>query len=224
MSSQLVLILAAVVAAVLFAAIAVWAIRRLGRRTGSRTSGAEREAERLGFSYTARGDKAFRERFAHLPEVPRGTTIKHVMEGHLDGRPALFFEATYMVSTGQMMVPIAHTIYTVESPAWPTTHIKPRNLFGRLAVKLGRQPRLAMENPAFNLNIKLTTDDEDFAIALLSPEMQEFMLSKTSVWWRIVGSRVCLIYSGTLKSYRMESSLQRMRRFWELTAPELEQW
>jgi len=224
MSSPLVLILAAVVAAVLFAGIAVLAIRRSGRRTGSRTSGAEREAGRLGFAYTARGDKAFRERFAHLPEVPRSATVKHVMAGDLDGRPALFFEATYMVFTGQMVVPIAHTIYTVESPAWPTTHVKPRNLFGRLAVKLGRQPRLAMENPAFNLNIKLTTDDDDFAIALLSPEMQEFMLTKSSATWRLVANRVCLIYAGTLKSARMESSLQRMLRFWELIAPELETW
>ncbi len=224
MSSRLVLIFVVGVATVLFVAIGVRAIRRVGRRKGARTSAAEMEAGRLGFAYTARGDKAFRERFAHLPEVPRGATIKHVMEGHLDGRPAILFEATYVVSTGQAVVPIAHTIYTIESPAWPTTHIKPRNLFGRLAVKLGRKPRLAMENPVFNLKVKVKTDDDDFAIALLSPQMQEFMLSKTSVWWRIVGSRVCLIYSGTLKSYRMESSLQRMRRFWELTAPELEQW
>ena len=190
----------------------------------SRISGAEQEAGRLGLTYTARGDKAFRQRFAGLPQVPRGATIKHVMAGHLDGRPAVFFEASYMVSTGQVMVPVAHTIYTVESPAWPATHIKRRNPFGRLAVRLGRQPRLAMENPAFNLYFKVKTDNDDFAIALLSPEMQEFMLTKTTVSWRIVANRVCLIYSGTFKSNRMESSLQRMRRFWELIAPELENW
>ena len=91
-------------------------------------------------------------------------------------------------------------------------------------MKLGRQPRLAVENPVFNLRFKLKTDDDDFAIALLSPEMQEFMLTKTTAWWRLVGGRVFLIYSGTLKSARMASSLQRMRRFWELVAPELEAW
>ena len=190
----------------------------------TKNSGAEQEAERLGLSYTARGDKAFCQQFARLPQVPRGAKIKHVMAGHLDGRPAVLFEATYMIWTGNMVVPVAHTIYTVDCPAWPTTHVKPRTPVGRLAVKLGRQPRLAMENPAFNLRFKVKTDDDDFAIALLSPEMQEFMLTKTTVSWRIVANRVCLIYSGTLKSNRMESSLQRMRRFWELIAPELENW
>ncbi len=218
------LILAGLVATVLLTAVGIVAMRRAGSGRRPRTSGAEQEARRRGFVYTARGDKQFRARFAHLGEVPRGATIKHVMAGHLDGRPAVFFEATYMVSTGQMVVPVAHTIYTVESPAWPATHVTPRNLFWRLAVKLGRQPRLAMENPAFNLRFKLKTDDDDFAIALLSPEMQEFMLTKTTARWRIVGSRVCLIYAGTLKSSRMESSLQRMRGFWELVAPELEAW
>ena len=81
-----------------------------------------------------------------------------------------------------------------------------------------------MENPAFNLRFKVKTDDDDFAIALLSPEMQEFMLTKTTVSWRIVENRICLIYSGRLKLNRMEPSLQRMRRFWELIAPELENW
>jgi hypothetical protein len=190
----------------------------------TRISGAEQEAGRLGLTYMARGDKAFRQRFAHLPQVPRGAKIKHVMAGHLDGRPAVLFEATYMIWTGNMVLPVAHTIYTVDCPAWPTTHIKPRNPFGRLAVKLGRQPRLAMENPAFNVRFKVKTDNDDFAIALLSPEMQEFMLTKTTVSWRIVANRVCLVYSGTLKSNRMESSLQRLRRFWELIAPELESW
>ncbi len=204
-----------------------WSIASLLRSKpgkGPKTLSRELDAERLGFTYRGKGDKEFRARFTFLAAVPRGASIRHVYEGSLDGRPLVVFQSSYMVSTGQAMVQVSHTIYAVEAPAWPATQIAARNWAGRLFRKLRRPTGLELDDPEFNRRFKLKTDDEDFAIALLSPEMQAFMLSKTSVKWRIASGRLCMIYSGTLKAGRIETSLQRLQRFWELVPTELEAW
>ena len=215
------IILAVLVAAML--GVAMWVVV-FHRGKAGKTVSRELEAQRLGFTFRGKGDKEFRARFSFLAVVPRGASIRHVYEGSLDGRPIEVFQSSYMVSTGQSMVQISHAIYAVEAPDWPATQIAARNWFGRLVRKLSGPRGLELDDPEFNRRFRLKTDDEDFAIALLSPEMQAFMLSKTSVKWRITPGRLCMIYSGTLKANRMEASLQRLQRFWKLVPPELEQW
>ena len=185
---------------------------------------AAQVAERLGFSYQEKATKSFRGSVSDLPEIPGGAKVKPVITGELDGRELMIFEASYMIFTGQTMIQVAYTFYIVQAPAWPRTNIISRNFFGRLLARLGRAKGLQLESPEFNIRFKVTSDDEDFAIALLSPQMQEFLLTKTTVRWRIFDGRVCLIYSGTLKSARIETSLQRIRDFWELVPKELENW
>ena len=215
------LILAVLVAVVLGAAMWVVVFRR-GK--GGKTVSRESDAQRLGLTYRGKGDKEFRARFTFLAAVPRGASIRHVYEGSLEGRPIEVFQSSYMVSTGQAMVQVSHTIYAVKIPDWPATQIAARNWFGRLFRKLARPTGLELDDPEFNRRFRLKTDDEDFAIALLSPEMQAFMLSKTSVKWRITPGRLCMIYNGALNVDRMEASLQRLQRFWELVPAELEAW
>lgn len=185
---------------------------------------AAQVAERLGFSYQEKATKSFRGSVSDLPEIPGGAKVKPVITGELDGRELMIFEASYMIFTGQTMIQVAYTFFIVQAPAWPRTNIISRNFFGRLLARLGRAKGLQLESPEFNIRFKVTSDDEDFAIALLSPQMQEFLLTKTTVRWRIFDGRVCLIYSGTLKSARIETSLQRIRDFWELVPKELENW
>jgi len=203
--------------------VAIWAVR-IQRRKGGKTAARELDAQQLGLTYRAEGDKQYRARFGFLKAVPRGASIRHIYEGSLDGRPIEIFQSSYMVSTGQAMIQVAHTIYTVEAPAWPATQIAARNWFGRLIRKLRRPTGLELDDPEFNRLFRLKTDDDDFAIALLSPDMQAFMLSKTSVKWRITPGRLFMIYNGTLNADRMEASLQRLRRFWEFVPTELEDW
>ena len=205
---------------------AVAAVAGAGRssRKGPRRGRAEVAANDFGLSYLAKADKSFRSAFGELPELPRNATVKHVMTGDLDGRPITVFESSYMIYTGQTMMQVAYTVYAVEAPDWPNTHITRRNWFGRMALKLGRQPGLLLDNPQFNSRFKVRTENDDFAIALLSPEMQAFMLQKMNVRWRINDGRVCLCYSGTLKPQRLTASLERMRQFWSLVPDELEAW
>ena len=215
------LILAVLVSAIL--GVAMWVVI-FRRGKDSKTASRELDAQELGLTYKGKGDKEFRARFSFLAAVPRGASIRHVYEGSLDGRPIEVFQSSYMVSTGQAMVQISHTIYAVEAPAWPATQIAARNWFARRFRKIGRPTGLELDDPEFNRRFRLKTDDEDFAIALLSPEMQAFMLSKTSVKWRIASGLLCMIYNGPLNADRMEASLQRLQRFWELVPTELDAW
>ena len=185
---------------------------------------APQAAERLGLSYAAKGEAALKSAFGNLPEVVRQAAFKHVMTGDLDGRGLVAFEASYMVFAGQTPVQIAHTVYAVASPEWPLTHVTPRGFFSRLRLRLGRDRGLLLDDPEFNARFQVKAHDEDFAIALLGPQMQAFLLGKTTVRWRIGHGRVCLIYRGKLVPGRVEHSLSRLRGFWEHVAPELLNW
>jgi hypothetical protein len=129
-----------------------------------------------------------------------------------------------MVSTGQAMIPIVNTVYAVASPDWPVTHVTPRGGLSRLFARLGLNRGLQLENPGFNARFALRAADEDFAIALLGPDMQAFMLTHLRARWRIGHGRVCLTYSGALKPDRLAASLERLRGFWSRVPPELEAW
>ncbi|MEE9128945.1 MAG: hypothetical protein V3T84_02935 [Phycisphaerales bacterium] len=214
------------ITALLTGIAAVAAVGGPGRsnRKGPRRGRAETAAANFGLSYLAKADKSFRSEFGELPELPRNAAVKHVMTGDLDGRPITVFESSYMINTGQTVMQVAYTVYAVEAADWPSTHITPRNWFGRMALRLGRQPGFMLENAQFISRFKVRTENEDFAIALLSPEMQAFMLQKMNVRWRIKDGRVCLCYSGTLKPQRMAAALERMRQFWSLVPDELEAW
>ncbi|MCH8316419.1 MAG: hypothetical protein IIA64_10635 [Planctomycetes bacterium] len=218
----LILVLTALLTSIV--AVAAIAGARRSNRKGPRRGRAEIAANDFDLSYLAKADKSFRSAFGELPELPRNATVKHVMTGDFDGRPITVFESSYMIYTGQTMMQVAYTVYAVDAPDWPSTHITRRNWFGRMALKLGRQPALLLDNPQFNSRFKVRTENDDFAIALLSPEMQAFMLQKMNVRWRIKDGRVCLCYSGTLKPQRLTASLERMRQFWSLVPDELEAW
>jgi hypothetical protein len=200
-------------------------VARARRGAGSRGSARAAEAaEHLGLSYEPEADKQFRNRFRDLPEVPGNSRIKHVLQGELEGRALVIFESTYLIYTGQAAVPVANTVYAVESPGWPSTHITPRGVLSRLFARANVTTGLKLENPEFNARFAIKTDNEDFVIALLGPEMQAFMLAKTRVRWRIGEGRVCLTYSGTLKPDRISASLDRLRSFWSWVPRELEAW
>lgn len=205
------------------AGVTMLAARAAGNRSGPEIRGAAEAAQRLSLTRAEDAD-AVPGGLGGLREVPRKARIGPVFTGLLDGRELAVTQSSYMVHTGQSAVMVAHTIYAVQAPHWPKTHVVPRGYVARLLARLGRGSGLALENVEFNIRFKVRADDEDFAIALLSPQMQAFMLGKTSVRWKIDPGRLCLIYSGTLKPARMEASLDRLRRFWSLVPRELEGW
>lgn len=199
-----------------------WMIARAigsGRRAIRKAS---EKAQELGLSYEPKTGTNFTRAFAFLPEIKSISTANHIMRGELAGRGLTVFQSTYRVHTGQSVAYVSHTIYASEAPHWPKVHIVPRVGLRRLFFALGRRSGLLLDDPTFNANFRVRTDDEDFAITLLTPSLQRFMLGKRRVAWRIGHGHVCLVYPGNLHPDRMEASLARLEGFWSHVARELE--
>ncbi len=82
----------------------------------------------------------------------------------------------------------------------------------------------SLDLPAFNDAFRVDAEHDDFAIALLSAEMQQFLLEKPTVDWSVGHGHLKLFYRGRLRRSRMDRSLDRLRRFWRQVAPELMEW
>lgn len=181
-------------------------------------------ADQFGFSYEAKGDTDFRRSFSDVPGIPDSGRARHVMRGTLAGRSAIIFEHMYMVYNGSTMMPMHHTVYSTEAPDWPTLTVKPRSMLARLALWLGWTSGFLLEDAEFNKRFRVKTEDEDFALMLLTPEMQSLLSDKPGVTWHVSPGRMCLVYNGPLRMKRMDRSIERVERFWSLVPEELEEW
>jgi hypothetical protein len=162
--------------------------------------------------------------FGPLPRIPRGGRAQHILRGELDGRAVTCFQHYYVIMTGQTVVPVFHTVVVAAAPRWPAVSIRPRNGLGRLLLCLGFERGLMLEDDRFNRVFRVSAENEDFALTLLSPAMQRFMLEKPTINWRVNPGAVAIVYLGRLRFDRIAWSLERMRRFWSLVEPELSAW
>lgn len=195
-------------------------------------------ANQLGLTYQKKAPKTFRDLYGDLPQVKRNSTITHLMTGTLANRPLTIFQSMYMVQAGNTPVGVYHTIYSTTAPPWPRVIVTKRSFLGQLFKKFLRRDELELDNPEFNLIMRVQAVDEDTAIMLLTPEMQRFFLEYPTIRWFLgdtakrsdvhnqtgidpVPGRVDMVYSGRLKPDRIANSLARLERFWSLVPGEL---
>jgi len=187
----------------------------------------ESVAERLGFEYEAKESRAFNASWDFLPEVKRGGGSRHVMRRRVEsGQSLVIFEHTYVMNTGQVVIPVPHVVYALETPAWPRLSVTPRGFFGRLMLRLGRTSgSLLLDEDRFNKAFVTRTVDEPFAASLLTPDLQQFLLTNPrGVAWRFDRGWACLIYDGKLRADRIERSLERLSDFWRRVPDQLREW
>ncbi len=178
----------------------------------------------LGLHYVPSVEKGFHRRFGKLPGIPKGGKVSNVLKGEIAGGELTAFQHYYMTMAGQTPIPVYHAVYVTEAPNWPMTTIARRNPFGKLFYRFGMRRGLMLELDAFNAGMKVTAEDEDLALMLLGPGMQRFLLEQPRIVWRIGSGYVAMIYSGQLKFDRAASSVERLRRFWDLVPTELNEW
>jgi len=213
----------------LILAVVVGLVTALKRRRAASTApaapaGPEQLAAKLGLAYLDKGVKGFHHDLGPLPGIPRGGDIRHVMTGTMHGRDLLVFQHTYVVNTGQAVIPVHHTVLTTPAPPWPVVTVLPRRGLRALAYRLGLRRGLLLEDEAFNLAFRIRTDDEEFALTLLDPDLQQFLREHVRITWHVHAGRAAMIYGGAVKVDRLEASLDRLRRFWENVPRELEDW
>lgn len=150
-------------------------------------------------------------------------TLRYI--GRLDDRQLAIYQHQYMVFAGTTTVPVVHTVYLVEvSPHWPRLTITRRSSFAWLGRLFGRSPGLQLDDPQFNRAFSVKAENDDFAIALLTPDMQRYLLTKRTVTWRIDLCRLALMYKGKLREKRIAASLDRLAGFLDRIPDELEAW
>lgn len=181
-------------------------------------------AAQFGLAYQKKAPLAAASSHAHLPEIKRRGGLRHVMRGEFEKRPFIAFQHTYQIFTGQGTAPVSHTVYSVQAPLWPRLSIERRHMIGRLYLKFTSKEPMVLEEPAFIRRFKVITANEDFALTVLHPEMQRFLLSKTTVAWHIGRGLLSLVYPGPMKVKRIGQSLDRLGTFLSLLPDELDAW
>ena len=152
-------------------------------------------------------------------------TDKLVLTRSIDDTPVEIFERTVMIPNPAIgMVPtpmVSETIYVLAAPDWPKVRIRARRGPSRWFRWLRRNESLSFEDERLSAAYRVESEDDDFAIRLLTPDVQAFLLEKTSVDWSAGHGAIKLFYRGSLKKTRVDASLERLRRFVDLIDPAL---
>lgn len=152
-----------------------------------------------------------------LPQIHgRGTQrYQHVMTGVVDGREVAIGQHYYLVHTGNAMIPVKHAVAAAGiGERWPQVRIAPSTLLSRAIDSVGLSARIDLEHAGFNGTFRLTSEDETFAVMLLSDEAQEYLTRQAPEYeWRIGGGRVAALRSGGLTPERAEELLETVRGF-----------
>ncbi|MEC9374362.1 MAG: hypothetical protein VYC34_10990 [Planctomycetota bacterium] len=180
-------------------------------------------AERVGFSFKKKEGSEFRDSFAFLPEIPRTGKVTNVLTGFVDETPVTVFEHMRMIMAGNTPAPVYFSVYATPAADWPEVHITPAHLGTHIARFFGRDGRRPFLSATFHHSFRVRTQDEQFAERLLTPEMQRFLLEKSSgLRWRIGSGCACMVYPGRLKADRIGRSLERLGKFLETAQESLE--
>jgi hypothetical protein len=198
--------------------------RQQSQRTQARQEALERLPDGCVLSPVESPDPKLHQAFGPLPRIPRGGRVQLVLRGELDGRELTCFQHLYVVSTGQTTVPVQNTAIVTEAPQWPTVTIRPRGALNAMLLRFGLARGMRLEDDSFNRAFKVSADNEDFALTLIPPEMQRFLIEKPTLVWRVNPGHVAMIYRGQLRFDRLDGSIERMRTFWSLVPPELTAW
>lgn len=212
------------VAAVL---IIMHAVRRERKQ---RLIAAEAEYARLGFSCVMAPGKNEREALfqnaAHLSMLRTGSKgLLHVANGVLDETPIEVVEHQYIVSTGKSAHVVRHIVASCECPAgWPVLSLTPEHLLHKIGEVLGIHD-IRVESESFNRAWRVKSEDEAFAVTLLSPALQTWMENNSKhESWYIGHGRVCRVRKQSLKPELFEPFMRGLLELVSLIPPEMWAW
>lgn len=216
--------LAVVVSLVLFVvAVGIVSVVRAQRRNTRRMFESLSVA---GFDVKQNVRKGEREQlfapFAQLKELSTGLKgLKWFATRQIDGREFTLFQHSYTVHTGQSASTITHVVAATACPDWwPQLSLSRETIFHKIADKLGMKD-LQLESETFNKAWRVKTDDEDMAIVILTPTMQEWLEgSPKKESWRIGSGVVCCLSQRSLVKSPPVLLIDRVREFLALVPSE----
>ena len=188
---------------VVFIALLIAALRANRARQRARA----KIAESLGLTLLAKPTKAERnEAFAgldHLKGTLKGgaSNLISIHTGTVDGSPVRLLTHRYQVDKAT----VVHTLVALPCPAgWPDLDLAAEHLGHKLMAALGTRD-MQLEDPVFNAKLHIRTGDEGFALLLLTPEVQAFLLEDSPGGgpkkdrWILGHGSLCLLRKGHAK-------------------------
>ena len=154
---------------------------------------------------------------------------KLVMTKHLGDPPdeipvEIDARSQTILINGIPMAYVAECYYSMPAPDWPKVQIQARRGFAKFWFRFGKRSGIMVDDDSLNAAFKVTSKDEEFAIMLLSPHLQSFILEKRSVDWSVGNGTLKLWYRGKLRKILIQHSLNRLSKFQGLIAEELFDW
>lgn len=140
-------------------------------------------------------------------------------------REVTFIEHSYTTGSGKSQRTVRHSLAAIPAPPqWPELRISPEGIFRKLAELVG-QKDVQLENPEFNDRWRVKTADEDFAIVLLSPEVQARMMEWPKEYWAAIGGgAIAIVTGGHLTAERLTLMLRLVTELGGLIPPEVAMW
>lgn len=169
-----------------------------------------------------RRDAAFAP--AKTLKLPRGAKgLCALLDGDIDGRSVRLIEHLHIRSAGSFSQLIFHVIACVECPkAWPTLRLRHKNFMHKVGAMFGKTD-LQVDDDAFNKKWRIDTSDETFAILLLTPGVQAWLMGGDAreVWTIADGWLVCA-RRGRLNEESFDQLAPRPLELLGMLAPELD--
>ena len=121
-------------------------------------------------------ERAIWEPFARLKELKTGAAgVQWLADGTIDGHDVRVISHQYSERRGSDRRDVNHLVVAQAVPsAWPNTSLRPESLMSRMISQFGRED-LQLEDAEFNRRFRISSDDPDFALTLLSPDVQAWM-------------------------------------------------
>lgn len=135
------------------------------------------------------------------------------------------FEHSYTVGGGKNRRTITNAVAALPcAAAWPKCAVLEEHLGDKIMGMLGKKG-LDLEDAAFNKRWKIQAASEDFAVLLLNPEVQRWLmdLPKKS-WLRIGGGMLCVGITGQLNAEKVVLLAGCPESVVALIPPELGAW
>ncbi len=145
--------------------------------------------------------------------------------GEVQGRQVVLLEHRYSTGSGKNRRTYHHTIASVPAPAaWPAVRLVDENIFHKIAELFGSKD-VKLDDEAFNKRWRVTADDAEFAVLVLSPEVQSWsLLLPRGTQVRVGRGAVCVAAARRGDAEAALGLAHRARELASLIPPELEAW
>lgn len=151
--------------------------------------------------------------------------LKWWMGGQVDGRPIEAIEHTYIVSTGKSAHAVTHSVIATPVPhAWPQLALTSRHIFATWWNSVTGHD-FKVENEAFNARWIIKTNNRDFTLLFLTPEIQQFLAaSPRAESWQLANGSLAMVMKKRLDARQLPPLLTRVPALRNMLPPELDYW